>query len=353
MSFAVEDLSLPIVLAPMAGGPSTPALAAAVSNAGALGFLAAGYKSADALRDDIESVRAGSQEPFGVNLFARPHRRGDAEQVRRYAQSLQGEAERYGTQLGEPRYDDDAYDAKLALLRENPVAVASFTFGCPSAEEVHGLHAAGTSVWVTVTSVEEASLAQRAGADALVAQGMEVGGHRACFDDRAPAENLGLLALLRQLAHDCGLALIATGGIMDGAAIAASLCAGAAAAQLGSALMLAPEAGTSAPQRTALARPAPTRLTRAFSGRLARGIENRFMREHDAAAPHAYPEVHHLTTPVRAAARAAGDAQGFNLWAGQGHALARSAPAAQIVKQLAAEAREALTARRAFIDRDL
>jgi nitronate monooxygenase len=349
MSFSVEQLRLPIVLAPMAGGPSTPALAAAVGNAGGLGFLAAGYKSVEALREDIEQLRLASPEPFGVNLFARPKRRGDREQIRRYADSLQGEAERYGAKLGEPRFDDDGYDAKLALLLQGGVAVVSFTFGCPSPAEVTGLHAAGASVWVTVTSVEEASRAQRAGADAVIAQGIEAGGHRACFDDGAPAEGLGLLALLRQLARDCDLPVVATGGIMDGAAIAASHCAGAAAVQLGSALMLTPEAGTSAPQRTALATPAPTGLTRAFSGRLARGIVNRFMLEHDVSAPRAYPEVHHLTTPIRAAARAAGDAQGLNLWAGQGHALARAAPAAQIVKDLDAEARRVLASQRAFI----
>jgi nitronate monooxygenase len=338
----IEGLELPIVLAPMAGGPSTPALAVAVSEAGGLGFLAAGYKTAAALSEDIEAVRASSRRPFGVNVFARPRQPGAEEEVRLYARSLEAEAARYGVRLGEPRFDDDEYEAKLALLRDSPVAVASFTFGCPSRVEVESLQAVGTRVWVTVTNADEAALAERAGADALVAQGIEAGGHRAYFDDRERHEDQPLLSLLRVLARDCSLPLVATGGIMDGPAIAAVLCAGAAAAQLGTALMLTPEAGTTAPHREAIESSAATALTRAFSGRLARGIVNRFMLEHDASAPHAYPEIHHVTTPIRSAARAAGDADGFNLWAGQAHALATRAPAGRLVAQLAAEAREAL-----------
>jgi nitronate monooxygenase len=342
MILGIDGLELPIVLAPMAGGPSTPDLAVAVSDAGGLGFLAAGYKTAAQVRDEIEAVRSRTRRPFGVNVFARPARRGSEAEVRRYASSLAQEAARYGVQLGEPRFDDDDYDAKLELLRVAPVAVASFTFGCPSRAEVESLQAVGTRVWVTVTSADEASVAERAGADALVAQGVEAGGHRAYFDDRERHDDLPLLALLRVLARDASLALVATGAIMDGPSIAASLCAGAAAAQLGTALMLTPEAGTTAAHRRAIEGSSATALTRAFSGRHARGIVNRFMLEHDAAAPHAYPEVHHVTSPIRAAARAAGDADAFNLWAGQAHALATRAPAGQLVAQLAADARDAL-----------
>ncbi|MFL5862267.1 MAG: nitronate monooxygenase, partial [Solirubrobacteraceae bacterium] len=180
------------------------------------------------------------------------------------------------------------------------------------------------------------------GADALVAQGTEAGGHRAYFRDDGHHEEYGLLTLVRALRARTQLPLVATGGLIDGPGIAAVITAGAVAAQLGSALMLTPEAGTSAPHRARLAAPGVTRLTRAFSGRAARGIVNRFMEDHDADAPRAYPQVHHLTSPLRAAARARGDADAVNLWAGQGHDQARAEPARPLVRQLAADAAAAL-----------
>jgi nitronate monooxygenase len=208
---------------------------------------------------------------------------------------------------------------------------------------VAALREHGSEVWVTVTSVDEALTAAAAGADALVLQGIEAGGHRASFEDRDGAEGLGLLALIRLVsAAGTGLPLVATGGVSDGAALAAVLAAGATAAQIGTAFMRAPEAGTHPAHRAALAEPAPTALTRAFSGRTARGIVNRFMREHAGAAPSAYPHINHATTPLRAAARERGDAGGFNLWAGQAHTLAVERPAAETVRALAADARAAL-----------
>ncbi len=345
MSVDLDGLREPIVQAPLAGGASTPALAAAVAEAGGLGFLAAGYKTPDALREDIRELRARSAEPFGVNLFAPPaDDDGNAEALVRYAASLREEAERYGAPLGEPRHDDDHYPAKLELLLAERVAIVSFTFGCPHADVVTRLHEAGADVWVTVTNPDEALTARAAGADALVVQGFEAGGHRGFFEDRADAEDLGLLAALRLVADRVELPLVAAGAIADGASVAAVLCAGAVAAQVGSALMLTPEAGTAPAHRAALASSGATRLTRAFSGRQARGIVNRFLREHDADAPIAYPDVHHLTTPIRAAARADGDAEAINLWAGQTHALAHAEPAAEVVRRLGAEAREAVRA---------
>jgi nitronate monooxygenase len=183
--------------------------------------------------------------------------------------------------------------------------------------------------------------AQRADVDALVVQGFEAGGHRGYFNDGPDADDLGLLVAIRLIAGRVGLPLVAAGGIADGQSVAAVLCAGAVAAQVGSAFMLAPEAATSAPHRAALAAPSSTRLTRAFSGRQARGIANRFMREHGDDAPAAYPQVHHLTTPIRAAAKQAGDPDALNLWAGQAHTLARAAPAGEIVRTLGAQARVA------------
>jgi nitronate monooxygenase len=339
--FSVDRLEHPIVQAPMGGGPSTPALAAAVSAAGGLGFLAAGYRTPEAAREDIREVRLRTERPFGANVFVPSPPSDVAERVERYAQGLRAEAEHYGVALGDPRHDDDGWRDKLTLLVEERVAVVSFTFGCPEAALVEELHRAGSAVWVTVTTATEAAIAARAGADALIVQGVEAGGHRGSFDDRTPGD-LGLLALLQLVADTVDLPLVAAGGLAHGRALAAVLAAGADAAAFGTAFMLTPEAGTSPAHRAALAGDADTALTRAFTGRTARGLVNRFMREHDAHAPSAYPEVHHLTAPVRAAARDGGDPDGFHLWAGQAYRLAEELPAAELVERLAREARDAI-----------
>jgi len=340
----LEHLRYPIVLAPLAGGPSTPALAVAVSATGGLGFLAAGYRTARAMRGDIREVREQTAAPFGVNLFVPGRGEVDDQAVRNYLERLREEATHYGVDLGEPRDDDDEWDAKLAVLERERVPVVSFTFGCPSAEVITALHDAGSEVWVTVTDVAEARIARKAGVDALVLQGVEAGGHRASFIDRDDAEGLSALVLLRLVRADIDLPLVAAGGITDGAALAAVLAAGAAAAQIGTGFLRAREAGTHPAHRTALATQTPTALTRAFTGRRARGLLNRFLLEHSAEAPVAYPHVHHATAPLRAAARERGDAHGFNLWAGQAHLLATDAPAAEIVRTLARDAQAALDA---------
>jgi nitronate monooxygenase len=348
----LRALEVPIVQAPLAGGPSTPRLAAAVAGAGGFGFLAAGYKIPDALAAEIAELRELSSAPFGVNIFAPPPPAADvdAAAVARYAARLTADARRYGASVGEARHDDDFFAAKVELVHRERPAVVSFTFGCPAQEAVEALHRSGVDVWVTITTAGEAELAAAGGADALVVQGLEAGGHRGGFTDPPSGEELSLLVLLRKVANRVRLPLIAAGGIADGASIAAVLAAGAAAAQLGTALMLAPEAGTSAPHRAALARPGETALTRAFSGRTARGIVNRFMREHDREAPAAYPDVHHLTSPIRAASRAAGDPESINLWAGQAHELAVAEPAAEIVRRLWAETEASLAAAQARLN---
>ena len=342
-TFDLSALPLPIVQAPMAGGPSTPELAIAVCEAGALGFVAAGYKRADAVREEIRAVRAATKAPFGVNVFVPSAKPADSESLRGYLRRLAPEAERQGAELGKPRFDDDDWAAKLEVMYEERPAVVSFTFGCPDAPVMNRLHGIGVAVWVTVTNVPEAVAAREAGADGLVVQGTEAGGHRGGFlEDGSDEGGIGLLALLRTVAGATSLPMIATGGIADGAALAAVLCAGASAGQIGTALMLAPEAGTADAQRATLAERRPTKVTRAFTGRAARGIVNRFMVEHSAAAPIGYPEIHHVTSPLRAAARRSGDADAFNLWAGQAHELVEARPAADIVRDMAAEARAVL-----------
>jgi nitronate monooxygenase len=334
-------LSVPIVGAPLAGGPSTPALAAAVCEGGGLGFVAAGYKTASDVADDIAEVRRRTERPFGVNVFFPTDAAVDEAAIERYAERLEVEAKRYGVACGDPRWSDDEWDAKLDLVARERPAVVSFTFGCPDAAVVAWLRGEGIAAWCTVTSAAEAAIATAAGVDALVVQGAEAGGHQGSFADMDDAPR-ALLPLLQAVRSVTDVPLIAAGGIATGRGVAAVLAAGASAAQIGSALMLTPQAGTSDAQRVAFAEDAPTALTRAFTGRRARGIVNRFMRDHDSAAPKGYPHVHYVTAPLRAAARARGDADGINLWAGQAYRLARAAPAAELVERWGAEAQAVL-----------
>jgi nitronate monooxygenase len=336
----LDSCDIPIVLAPLAGGPSTPELAAAVSNAGGLGFLASGYLSAAELA--VRSRRTGelTGRPVGVNLFA-PGPAGDAARVRQFAAEIEGDVSGAGARLGEPRHDDDDWDAKIGYLMSAPAAVVSFTFGIPGGDVIAGLRARGTEVWVTVTSLDEARRAAAAGADLLVVQGYEAGGHRGGTSD-APEEAAGLIALLQLVTARVATPVVAAGGIATGRAVAAVLCLGARAAALGTAFLDCPESGTAPVHRSALHDDAPTRLTRAFSGRTARGIENGFLRAHSESAPAAYPEVHHLTSPMRKAARQAGLADYVNLWAGQAYPLTATAPAADLVRDLWDQAQAAL-----------
>jgi nitronate monooxygenase len=340
----VAGLRYPIVLAPLAGGPATPALAAAVTDAGGLGFVAAGYRTAEQMRADIRDVRERTSGAFGVNLFVPGGALVDDRDLRDYVAHLSEEAARYGVEVGDLRDDDDEWEAKLAVLEREQVPVVSFTFACPPPDVIDTLRAAGTEAWVTVTDVAEARTAAAAGADALVLQGIEAGGHRGSFVDRDDAEGLSTLVLLALVRGETELPLVAAGGIADGATLAAVLAAGAAAAQIGTAFLRADEAGTHPAHRAAIATETETALTRAFTGRRARGLVNRFLVEHGAGAPSAYPQVHHATGPIRAEARRRGDADGFNLWAGQAHRLAVEAPAAEIVRALAEDAQIALEA---------
>lgn len=338
----LDDVSTPVILAPLAGGPSTPQLTAGVAETGALAFLAAGYLSAEALAERMAATRRLTARPFAVNLFV-PGRPSDAGSVERYARVLADEARRAGAPLGSPRFDDDDWPAKLDLLTRDPVPVVSFTFGCPPEDAIARLHAVGSEVWVTVTSPDEAARAEAAGCDVLVAQGLEAGGHRGSWEDGDDDPGgFGLLGLLQLLRAGTELPLVATGGIATGAAIAAVLALGARAAALGTAFLRCPEAGTSDVHRRALEGDAGTALTRAFTGRTARGIRNRFLDEYGRQAPPAYPEVHHLTAPLRQAGRQRQDGDVVNLWAGQAYPLVRDRPAGDLVRDLTAELEEAL-----------
>ncbi|NKQ53834.1 nitronate monooxygenase [Amycolatopsis sp. K13G38] len=339
------DLRFPVLVAPMAGGPTTPELLAAVVEAGGSGFLSAGYLDPGTLAARIARTRGLTGGEFGVNLFV-PGEQSTVD-LSAYVRRVREEALRHGAEPGEPRWEDDNYPAKLDLVVAERIPVVSFTFGLPSREDVARLHDVGSRVVATVTNPDEAEQAAGIGADALCVQGFEAGGHRGVLTDDpadpAGGQTLGLLAALRLVSARVDLPLIAAGGLVHGADVAAVLTAGAVAAQLGTAFLRADEAGTQAAHRRILAEGGrPTAITRAFSGRPARGIVNRFLSENSSVAPSAYPQVHHLTRPMRAAAGKAGDAEALNLWAGQAYPVASEGPAADIFRRIEDEARTAL-----------
>lgn len=331
------DSRLPLVAAPMAGGASTPALARAVSSAGAFPFLAAGNLSPEALAADIAAVR-GQGAPFGVNLFVLPPREIDEEAFAAYVEELGEDASHLGVALDPvPHADDDRFAAKLTLLLEEPVPVVSFTFALPSAADVAALRAAGTTVLASVTDREEASAAAARGVDGLVVQGAAAGGHSAIHDpSRLPAP-LRTEELVREVRCAVDLPLLGAGGIEGPEAVRRILDAGAEGAVSGTMLLRTDEAGTSAVHRAALADPAvgETVLTRAFTGRPARSLRNAFIDRHHGTAPTGYPQVHHLTRGLRRAAAAAGDPQRLHLWAGTGWRSAPEGPAADVIAHLA------------------
>ncbi|TDD69187.1 nitronate monooxygenase [Actinomadura darangshiensis] len=324
---------VPIVQAPMAGGPSTPELAAAVSDAGGLGFLAAGYKTPEAMRADITATRALTSRPFGVNVFMPSLDEVDPAAVAAYRDRLAPEARRLGVEAGTPSARDDAYHAKVVDLVADPPAFVGFTFGCPSDEVVQALKDRGATVVVTVTSVDEAR--QASAADALCLQGAEAGGHRGSFTNTSD-EPLPLRVLLHSVRGTTSQPLIAAGGLATASDVAEVLGLGAVAAQLGTAFVRCPESGASAVHKAALADPrfTETALTRAFSGRPARGLVNRFLTEHSPHAPAAYPDVHYVTSPLRKASAAQGDPEGVNLWAGESFRKTTETPAADLVAAL-------------------
>ena len=335
---------VPIWAAPMAGGPSSPELIAAVGAAGGLGLVPGGYLSADAFAERIAAVEATTTAPWGVNLFLPGPPARDPTAVAAHAEALRPWAAARDVELGEPRWEDDAVDAKVEVVLAHRPTAATFAFGCPAPDLVARIReATGTVVLATVTTPDEAAEATGAGVDGLVVQGSEAGGHRGTFSDD-PAlpgggELVPLLDLLPRVRAASPLPLVAAGGLTTGSDVRAALDAGACAAQLGTAFLCTPEAGTSPTHRRALLdrRYAGTTVTRGFTGRPARGLANPLALAFPDA-PSAYPEVHHLTRPLRAAAAAQGDPDAVHLWAGEGWAAVTEEPAGELVARLARDA---------------
>jgi len=322
-------------------GVNTPELAAAVSNAGGMGSIGCGMMSPEQIEAAVTRIRELTERPFAVNLFVTPQPAADEAQMLR----MQARLARYRTELGLPRGKlpssfapdfTEQFDAVVAAR----VPVFSFTFGALDAPRMAALHAQGTKVIGTATCVQEARQLAALGCDAIVASGVEAGGHRATFAAPAEAAQIGLFALLPQVAAAVDAPVIAAGGVMRAEQVAAALLLGASGVQLGSALLRTPECGASDAYKAALAGidDTSTRLTRAFSGRWARGAVNRFMREIDAAGDIPdYPIQNRLTQDIRAAANAQGKSDYVSLWAGQAAGLATTEPAGDVVRRLRRE----------------
>jgi nitronate monooxygenase len=326
----------PIVVSPMAGGPTTPALVAAAAEAGAFGFLAGGYKTPTALATEIESVRVATGGAFGVNLFVPGEPAADPGAVAAYVGSLETEAAALGAEIGLPRWDDDEFAGKVDVVLADPPAAVSFTFGCPSPDVLHAVRGGGSMVVVTVTTPDEAARAEEAGADCLCLQGSEAGAHRGSFsNDDQPGQDWPLLSLLAKVAALSELPLIAAGGMAGPLDVAAALEAGATVAQLGTAFLRCRESGANEVYKAALADPrfTGTAITRAFSGRRARALVNGFVRGH-GEAPAAYPEINNATRTLRAAATAQADADHMSLYAGEGFRGAEERTAGEIIERL-------------------
>ena len=330
---------LPIVAAPMAGGPSTLALAAAVHAAGGFPFLAGGYKSAEALAEEVRQARELGGA-FGVNLFVPSPAALDERAFRAYTEELRPEAAHHGLRLDEDPVtdDDDQWPEKLALLLADPVPVVSLTFGLPDPREIAALREAGTRVLATVTTVAEAQAARESGVDGLVVQAPAAGGHSGTFDPCRVLTPVTALQLLRDALAASGLPVVVGGGVTATETVRELLHAGAQAVAVGTLLLRTDESGASQTHKDALADPAftETTVTHAFTGRPARALRNGFVDRHQATAPYGYPAIHHLTRPLRQAAAKAGDADRLHLWAGTGYREAREGSAADVVRGLAA-----------------
>lgn len=339
-------IPVPIIQAPMGGGLTTPALVAAVCNAGALGSLAAAYLAPDQILDEVRRIRALTDKPLNINLFAGSYEM-KADFDARPMLSLLAEVH---NALGLPAPAlpsllPDPFPSQFEAVLEARPAIFSFTFGIPSPESMKRLEDRGIPAIGTATTVEEARALEKAGVAALVAQGAEAGAHRGTFLGPFESSMVPTMDLVRAIRAAVSVPVIASGGLMDGRDIARAFALGASAAQLGTAFLPCPESGTPEAYRQAIltARADTTVITRAFSGRPARGLRNTFIEKvhgkEDSILP--YPLQNALTRPMRNAAAKVNIAGYLSLWAGQGVTRARSLPAAELIERLIAEMKEA------------
>lgn len=339
-------IAWPLIQAPLSGGPSTPELVAAVCNAGALGSLGAAYMSANEMVNAIQQIRRLTAKPFAVNLFVPTTiPTFTADQMNAAIKATQKYRDELGLSLPQIPSFTENFSEQLDIVLQYKPAVFSFTFGLMDKQIIKECRQQGIITIGTATTPEEGIALQESGVDAIVAQGVEAGGHRGMFSAEQQDALIGTFALTRLLSETVGIPVIASGGIMDGKGIASALILGAKAAQLGTAFLLCNEAGTSTAYREALMH-APnntTMLTRAFSGRWARGINNRFMTEmatqNYSILP--FPIQNAFTRDIRKKAAELGRSEFLSLWAGQGVKLIRKMDAATLVHHLRQETMDA------------
>lgn len=332
------NISYPIIQAGMAGGPTTPELVAAVSEAGALGTLGAGYMSPKQTGEAIHSIQKLTPEPFAVNLFLPQHYEIDEKQILKMQQHLNT----YRKQLGIPEVDgvpdrQDLFEQQLQVVIDSGVKIVSFTFDQPSQSLVEMLQSAGIIVMATATTVKEAVALESSGIDIIVAQGSEAGGHRGTFLNVKEESLIGTMALVPQIVDAVSCPVVAAGGIMDGRGIAAALTLGASAVQLGTAFLTVEESGTNEIHRQAILSSCDTdtKITKAFSGKSARGFNNKMMVEVERVGGiPPYPVQHVLTSDIRKEAARQGNQELISMWAGQASALARKQSAFELVEGL-------------------
>jgi nitronate monooxygenase len=343
------QLEHPIIQAPMAGGGDTPELVAAVSNAGALGTIGAAYNTPAQIADLAKSVRSRTVRPYGFNLFAPlppPKTPANVEfALQRVAPFF---AELGLPAPSAPAMPASSFSEQLAAVLDTDASFFSFTFGIPPAEAIEAVKRRGMFLMGTATTVDEAVELEKAGVDAIVTQGSEAGGHRGTFGGDFSASMVGTISLVPQIVDAVHLPVIASGGIMDGRGIAAALVLGASAVQLGTAFLTCKESGVPEAYKEAIltAREYETRITRAFSGRPARGIVNRFMTEVESRGAEEtilpFPLQNVLTRPLRTAAARQNRSEYLSLWAGQGVRMARRQSAGELVARLAQETEVAI-----------
>lgn len=343
------SLQLPLIVAPLGGGPTTPDLVAASSNAGALGSLAAAYLIPEQIQAAIDSVRSKTTRPFAINLFTpMPSVSLEASQVKVAIEATQSYRKEMGLsapQVKAPFHPD--FEKQFEVVLRNKPAVFSFVFGLLDRSYLNECKKLGIFTMGTATTLDEGLLLEDSGVDAVVAQGFEAGGHHGIFDPAVENPGVGVFALTRSLVAKLKIPVMAAGGIMDGNGIAAALALGAQAAQMGTAFLLCKESGASQPYRDALSKAGTkkTQITRAFSGRWARGLENRFMMEMkdrpQAILP--FPAQNAFTRDIRNQSAKNGSSDFLSLWAGEGVDLIRTGlTAAQLIESLKAETRAAL-----------
>ncbi|MDO5034862.1 MAG: nitronate monooxygenase [Actinomycetaceae bacterium] len=330
----------PIVLAPMAGGPSTPELCAAVSNAGGLGFLAAGYLTPEKLSEHVRATESLTDRPFGINLFypSEPNT-GRAGAYEEYRRLLIDECECAGEFPENPRWSDDDFEAKFEIALGSRAEFVSFTFGYPTAERVERVRGADKLVVLNATTPREVDHVIDLGCDVVVLQGKAAGGHRgSVLDVGEEGYSYDARELLEYAAARADVPIFVGGGVGSAGDVRELLEAGADAVVVGTRFLTATEGGTKVTHRRALLEfgARGTVVTRAFSGKPARAIVNGFVERFSGVAPVMYPEVHYLTAGMRARANEAGDAECLNLWAGEGFRYCREAPASEIMAELLA-----------------